>query len=154
MYTRSQSAFSVVEVMIVICILVDLALIALPAYERARKTAQNSRFAGDIRVAAAAFDIYATENSRYPAEAAAGVLPTGMEQYLKGVRWNMRNSIGGVWDWDYDAGYAKAAICTETQQSVDSVQMVAVDVLLDNGVLATGSFRERTPNHRWAYIIE
>lgn len=154
MHTRSQSAFSLIEVMIVICILVDLALIALPAYDRARKTAQNSRFAGDIRVAASAFDIYATENSRYPADADAGVLPPGMEQYLRGVRWNMRNSLGGIWDWDSGTTYAKAAICTETDRAVDAVQMTGVDLLLDNGVLATGSFRERTANHRWAYIIE
>lgn len=154
MHTRSQSAFSLIEVMIVICILVDLALIALPTYERARKGAQNTRFAADLQTTTRAFDMYATENSRYPAEAAPGVLPTGMEQYLRGVRWNMRNSLGGVWDWDANTSYAKAAICTETERAVDSVQMTNVDLLLDNGVLATGSFRERTANHRWAYIIE
>lgn len=153
MKTR-QSAFSLVELMIVVAILVDLALIAMPAYERARKQAQNSRFASDVRVAASAFEMYSTENSRYPAETPLGVLPPGMDQYLRGVRWNTRNSIGGQWDWDYDQGYAKAAVCTETDRDVDSVQMSGIDTQVDNGVLATGTFRERVANRRWAFIIE
>lgn len=153
MKTR-QAAFSLVEVMIVIAILVDLALIALPAYERARKQAQNSRFSSDVRVAASAFDMYATENSRYPEETPIGVLPTGMDQYLRGVRWAQVNSIGGRWDWDYDQGYAKAAVACETEKDVDAVQMSNIDTMVDNGVLSTGTFRERTANRRWAYIIE
>jgi len=154
MKLQRQAAFTLVELMIVVTILVDLALIALPAYERARKQAQSSRFSADMRVAASAFEMYATENSRYPDETAAGVLPAGMEQYLRGVRWSARNSIGGIWDWDYGQGYAKAAVCTESDRDIDSVQMSNVDTMLDNGVLATGSFRERTPNRRWAFIIE
>lgn len=151
---KRPAAFSIIELMIVVAILVDLALIALPAYERARKQSQNSRFSSDLRVAAAAFEMYATEHSRYPAEAALGELPAGMNQYLKGARWEMRNSIGGRWDWDYDQGYAKAAICSETDVDRDTVQMTSVDAMVDDGVLATGSFRERVPNRRWAYIIE
>lgn len=151
---KRQAAFSLVELMIVVAILVDLALIAMPAYERARKQAQNSRFASDLRVASAGFDMYATEFGRYPAEAEIGVLPPGMAQYLKGVRWEMRNSLGGRWDWDYDQSYAKAAVCTETDIDLGPVQMTNVDTMVDNGVLATGSFRERTPGRRWAYIIE
>jgi type II secretory pathway pseudopilin PulG len=153
MKTR-QAAFSIVELMIVIAILVDLALIALPAYDRARKRAQNSRFAADLRVVAAAFDMYATEHDRYPADAPIGVLPPGMDQYLRGLRWEARNSLSGRWDWDYDQGYAKAAVCTETDVDVGVSQMTEVDTLVDNGVLATGTFRERIPNRRWAYIIE
>jgi prepilin-type N-terminal cleavage/methylation domain-containing protein len=153
MKTR-QAAFSLVEVMIVIVILVDLALIALPAFERARKQAQNSRLSSDLRVATSAFEMYATENTSYPPEAARAVLPNGMGQYLRGVRWTTRNSIGAYWDWDYNQSYAKAAVCVDSDVNIDSVQMTNVDTQVDNGVLATGSFRERTPNRRWALIIE
>ncbi len=45
-----------VELMIVVAIITDLALIAIPAFERARKQAQNSRFASDLRVIATGFD--------------------------------------------------------------------------------------------------
>lgn len=153
MKTR-QAAFSLVELMIMVVILVDLALIALPAFERARKQAQNSRLSSDMRVATTAFEMYATENTTYPAEAARGVLPNGMGQYLRGVRWTAKNSIGGYWDWDYNQGYAKAAVCVETDVNIDSIQMTNIDTQIDNGVLTTGSFRERTPNRRWAFIIE
>ncbi len=153
MKTR-QAAFSLVELMIVVAIVVDLALIAMPAYDRARRQAQSSRFSSDLRVCASAFDMYATENSRYPAETALGVLPAGMDQYLRGVRWEARNTLGGLWDWDYDQGYAKSAVCTETEKDIDAAQMSVIDALMDNGVLSTGTFRERTANRRWAYILE
>lgn len=153
MKTR-QAAFSLVELMIMVVILVDLALIALPAFERARKQAQNSRLSSDLRVATSAFEMYATENTNYPPEAARAVLPNGMGQYLRGVRWESRNSIGGYWDWDYNMGYAKAAVCVETDVNIDSVQMTNIDTQVDNGVLTTGAFRERTANRRWAFIIE
>jgi type IV pilus assembly protein PilE len=149
-----QAAFTMVELMIVVAILADLAIIALPAYERARKQAQNSRFCSDLRTISSAFEMYAAENNRYPAETALGVLPTGMQQYMRGLTWSMTNTLGGNWDWDYDQGYAKAAICTETLTDVDALQMVDIDSRIDNGVLSTGAFRERIAGRRWAYIIE
>jgi prepilin-type N-terminal cleavage/methylation domain-containing protein len=149
-----RSAFSLIEVLIAVAIMADLLLIGMPAYQRARKQAQNARFTADLRVAASAFEMYSAENSRYPDETAAGVLPAGMEQYLRGISWSMVNSLGGVWDWDYDQGYAKAAVCTETPIDMDDLQIADIDERIDNGVLATGSFRERTAHRRWAYIIE
>lgn len=149
-----RSAFSLLEILIAVAILADLLLIAMPAYDRARKQAQNARFCADVRVAAAAFEMYSAENNRYPEEAAPQVLPPGMEQYLRGVNWSMRNSLGGVWDWDHEQGYAKAAVATETPVDMDDLQLADIDTRIDNGVLATGSFRERTAHRRWAYIIE
>lgn len=151
---RKRAAFSLIEIMIVVAILADLVLIALPGFLRARRQAQNSRFASDLRLMSSAFEMYAADNNRYPADAALGVLPPGMETYIHGVNWTAVNTIGGRWDWDFNQGYARAAVCVETTTDHDTLQMVAIDNLIDNGVLATGAFRERTANRRWAYIIE
>lgn len=140
--------------MIVVAILADLVLIALPGFLRARDTAQNARFSSDLRTATAGFEMYAAEHTRYPAEAAAGVMPPGMEQYLRGVQWTQRNSLGAVWDWDFEQGYATAVVCTESPIDLKPARMTEIDEKIDNGVLATGAFRERTPNRRWAFIIE
>jgi type II secretory pathway pseudopilin PulG len=139
--------------MIAVAIVADLAIIAMPSYQRARKQAQNARFTSDIRVAAAAFEMYAAENNRYPAETAAGVVPPGMDQYLRGLTWAASNTLGGDWDWDYDQGYARAAVATNLPMDPDPLQMADVDSRLDNGILSTGSFRERS-TRRYVYIIE
>lgn len=139
--------------MIVVAIIADLCVIAVPSYQRSRRSAQNGRFASDLRVAAAAFEMYATENNRYPDESATSQLPTGMEQYLRGVTWSAQNSLGGHWDWDYDQGYCKAAVCVELPADADTLQMQDIDTRIDNGILSTGTFRERSIR-RYAYIIE
>ena len=151
--SNRSAAFTLVELMIVLAILADLAVIAIPAYDRARKTAQNGRFASDIRVISAAFEIYNTETQKYPPEAPVGVIPIGMDQYLRGVDWTDRNSLGGQWDWDFNQGYAKAAINTVQPIDANTVQMQDLDNKIDNGVLATGQFRERDLRH-YAMILE
>ena len=148
-----RSGFSLVEVMIIVALLADLIIIAMPAYQRSRRQAQDSRFAADLRTAAAAFEMYAAENNKYPPEAGVAQLPIGMDQYLRGVNWTIRNSIGGNWDWDYDQGYARAAVCSDQANDADPLQMVDIDTKVDNGILSTGVFRERSAR-RYAYIIE
>lgn len=150
---KKAAGYTLVELMIAVAIVADIAILALPAYQRQRRAAQNSRFAADLRVASAAFEMYAAENSRYPAEAAVGQLPTGMAQYLRGVKWETTNSLGGRWDWDNNQGYAAAAVCVEFSTDADPLQMADIDARIDNGILSTGNFRERSPR-RYAYIIE
>jgi len=148
-----RSAFTLVEIMICIALIADLIIIAMPAYQRSRRQAQDSRFAADLRVCVAAFEMYSAENNKYPPEAGVGQQPLGMEQYLRGVNWTIRNSIGGNWDWDYDQGYARAAVCTDQPEDADPLQMVDIDTKVDNGILSTGTFRERSAR-RYAFIIE
>lgn len=150
---KRNAGFTVVELMIAVAIIADICIIALPSYDRARRSAQNARFASDLRVATAAFEMYAAENSRYPAEAAVGQLPPSMDQYLRGVNWGGINSIGGRWDWDYNQGYCTAAVCVELSIDADPLQMVDIDTRVDNGILSTGVFRERSAR-RYAFIIE
>lgn len=150
---KRNAGFTVVELMIAVAIIADICIIALPSYDRARRSAQNARFASDLRVATAAFEMYAAENSRYPAEAAVGQLPPAMDQYLRGISWGATNSIGGRWDWDYQQGYATAAVCVELPIDADPLQMVDIDTRIDNGILSTGVFRERSAR-RYAFIIE
>jgi prepilin-type N-terminal cleavage/methylation domain-containing protein len=147
------AAFTLVEIMIVVAIIGNLALVAVPSYMRARRTAQHVRFASDLRTVSAALELYAAENNRYPAEAAAGVQPSGLAPYLKSVVFNAPTSIGGLWDWDFNQGYAVAALCVDLSLDADPIQMVGIDTKIDNGILSTGSFRERSVR-RYAYIIE
>jgi prepilin-type N-terminal cleavage/methylation domain-containing protein len=153
MKTSSRSAFTLVEIMIVVAILVDLAVVALPAFIRSRNLAQNSRFVSDLRTCSGAFEMYAAENNSYPASTGAGTIPTGMSVYLRGFPWTSENTLGGEWLWSLNYQGNTAAIVTQFPSAMDELRMTDIDTRFDNGVLATGAFRETDPQHFY-YIIE
>lgn len=153
MRKNTRSAFTLVELMIIVAILCDLMLVALPAFMRSRNTAQNSRFISDLRTATGAFEMYAAENNKYPAAAATGVVPTGMNAYLNGFPWGDINSIGGAYTWNPGYQSATAAIQLSFARSMDDVRMMDIDQRMDNGVLATGNFRKVDGNNYY-YILE
>jgi prepilin-type N-terminal cleavage/methylation domain-containing protein len=62
--TKSQKAFTLVEIMIVVAIIALLAAIAVPGFLRARKRSQASRILNDLRMIDSACDQYAIETSR------------------------------------------------------------------------------------------
>jgi prepilin-type N-terminal cleavage/methylation domain-containing protein len=62
-YHNSLSAFTLVEIMIVVGIIALLAAIAVPNFLRARKRSQATTILEDLRVIDAAQDQYAIENN-------------------------------------------------------------------------------------------
>lgn len=61
---KSQSGFTLVEIMIVVAIIALLAAIAVPGFLRARKRSQASRILNDLRMIDSAVDQYAIETNR------------------------------------------------------------------------------------------
>ncbi len=147
-----KDGYSVIELLIAVVIIADLALIAVPFIFRARQSAQNSQYLNDLRICVAAVEMYAAENTRYPTEAATGVMPTGLAIYLNKLRWNQANSLNGNWDWDYQANGLNAAVSVVLPAD-DDVRMQDIDERMDNGALVTGAFR-KTGAKRYSYIIE
>lgn len=151
---KKNSGFSLLEILIVIAIILDLALIALPSFYRSRQFAQDTRFMTDLRVASDGFDTYAAEHSSYPPNSTPGVVPTGMQQYLSGVDWSSQTTIGGQWNWDNNRNGSIAAVgVIFTNGSVNDVRMAAIDARIDNGILSTGGFR-KTTSSIFAKVIE
>src|SRR6187549_56027 len=99
MHKSKKSAFTLVELMIIVAILADVMIVAMPAFIRARNMAQNTKFITDLRTATSAFEMYAAENNRYPAASPLGTVPAGMTVYLNGMAWASTTPIGGRWDW-------------------------------------------------------
>ena len=78
---RSQSGFTLVEIMIVVAIIGVLAALAVPAFIRSRSRSQGERIVNDARVMDHAIDQWALEQSKKPGDpivtsAAAGFLKT------------------------------------------------------------------------------
>jgi len=152
-YMSKKSAFTIVELMLVIAILADLAVIAMPAFIRSRNMAQDTKFINDIRIGAAAFEMYVAENNSYPANAAPAVIPTGMNLYLKGMDWTGGNSIGGSWQWMLNQYSTTAQVGVVFGTPPDVVRMSDIDRRMDDGVLTTGAFRQQTSTV-YTYTLE
>jgi prepilin-type N-terminal cleavage/methylation domain-containing protein len=77
---RSDTAFTLVEIMIVVAVIALLAAIAVPGFMRARKRSQASRILNDLRFIDSAVDQYALETSK---TSGAPVGVTDWTNYLK-----------------------------------------------------------------------
>jgi prepilin-type N-terminal cleavage/methylation domain-containing protein len=77
---RRTSAFTLVEIMIVVAIIALLAAIAVPGFLRARKRSQASRILNDLRLIDSAVDQYAIETNK---ATSAAVGTTDWTNYLK-----------------------------------------------------------------------
>lgn len=78
--SRSNSAFTLVEIMVVVAIIALLASIAVPNFLRARKRSQATRILEDLRIIDSAIDQYAIENNK---AGGATVYWTDIQTYLK-----------------------------------------------------------------------
>jgi prepilin-type N-terminal cleavage/methylation domain-containing protein len=152
---RSAGGFTLVELMVVVTIISLLFLTAVPTYRQIQRKARASTIANDFRVYAGVFQAYAHENGSWPPEAAAGVVPIGISpDEIKVDAWSAVTPIGGKFDWEYNQlhpggtspdGRVRAAIAiTGTADApllIDADMMEMIDRELDDGNLATGSFR-------------
>jgi type II secretory pathway pseudopilin PulG len=147
-----KDGYSVIELLIIVVIISDLALIAVPFFFRARSSAQNTQFMNDLRIAVAGVEMYAAENTRYPVEAAAATVPPGLAIYINKLRWTQPNTLNGSWDWDYQTNGVRAAVSVVLPAD-DDVRMSDIDERMDNGALVTGAFQKKG-SRRYSYIIE
>lgn len=94
------AGLSLVEVLVAVLIISLLAMLAVPTVQRIQRKAKATVILNDLRVFAAAFDTYAHQNGRWPAECAAGVLPPEMTNDLKADVWLRTTPMGGKYNWD------------------------------------------------------
>lgn len=137
---QRRSGFTLVEIMIVVVIIGLLAALAIPAMQRVRQRAQNSRFVSDLRTFSQAFETYAMENGDWPANVGSGVVPAALTNQISSAAWTSVNSLGGRWNWDAYRLGIKAGIAT-TGVTASTEQMTAIDQMIDDGDLTTGRFR-------------
>ncbi len=142
--------------MVVVAIIGLLAALALPAFQRTQRATQNSRIINDFRVFAQAFEIYTSQNGSWPANASAGVVPTGMSATFKEDVWKAATTgIGGRWNWDLNRAEFVAGISI-SGPTISDEQLQEIDAKLDDGNLATGLFIKigSGSGARVSYILE
>jgi len=136
---RSRAGFSLVEIMVVVLIISVLAMLAVPAFSRIQRKAKTSVIVNDFRVFGGAFETYSQEMGKWPAEAAAGVYPAGMDQRLNPIKWLRVTPMGGKYDWEYKQlhfgiTYAAAiaiSSATGAPLTLDIVQLTDLEHAID-----------------------
>ncbi len=135
--------------MVVVLIISVLASLSVPALQRVQRRTKSATIASDFRTFAAAFDSYAQEFGKWPAEAGVGAIPTGMAGRLNESAWTRQTPMGGRYNWEnnqlhFGVRYAAAIAITATAASplpIDINQMYDIDRMIDDGNLLGGSFR-------------
>ena len=139
-----RRSFTLVEVMIAVAIISILLTLALPAVMRVFTSAKVSRFVNDLRVVSEAFQFYSFDNGSFPPESSSGVVPDGMDFYLREFPWSLASCIGGNWDWDND-GDKKIGVAVKNS-TVTAALFTAIDEKMDDGDLGTGQFTAQGSN--------
>lgn len=141
--------------MIVVIIIGLLAAMAIPAFQRIRRAAQNSRIVNDFRIFAQAFEIYNTQNGTWPNNASPGQIPSApvpMAGDFRAAAWQTVTAIGGQWNWDKNIAGFTAGISISGFTCTDQ-QLLEIDTKLDDGDLTTGYFQKVQPT-RVMLILE
>jgi prepilin-type N-terminal cleavage/methylation domain-containing protein len=151
--SNRRSAFTLIELMIVVGLIALLAAIALPSFLRARQRAQNTKFINALRVISGAFDTYAIEHTNYPPDVNRGIVPPGMAPYFNAtINFTGPTPIGGLWDWDKDIFGFKAGLSVVDPNALQ-IQLQDIDKSWDDGNLITGHFQDKG-SRRYSHILE
>lgn len=81
--TGSASGFTLVEIMIVLCLIALLAIVAIPNFVEARQAAQRKVCINNLRQIDGAKEIWALENK---ASTGAKPRPVDLQPYIRGLR--------------------------------------------------------------------
>lgn len=152
---HTRSAFTLVEILIVVVILGILAAIVVPRFTGATQDARIGAFVSSLKTYADTAEYYNAREGQYPADGSSGVVPPGMESYVDVDEWNAGTPLGGVWDAElFDSGVSAAiGVHFNGPTNPGDTVMILVDQRFDNGDLDTGSF-QKLAGDRYYFILE
>jgi prepilin-type N-terminal cleavage/methylation domain-containing protein len=146
-----RRGFTLIEILIVVILLGILAAIVIPSFASSKVEAQDSIAVTNIRYAVRQFTYYRVKYGEYPPDRLPGQMPVGMDELLGGMDWAETTPIGGKWDWDHNVFGVVAGVSFKNPDRTDA-EMRAIDRMLDDGNLSSGSFRKRDGGY--IYVIE
>ncbi|MHC5113875.1 MAG: type II secretion system protein [Planctomycetota bacterium] len=151
---HGRRAFTLIEILIVVTILGILASIVIALFTVTADDAQRSAFISSGRVFSNAAARYRLDNGEHLEDASSGVMPVGFDPYVQESKWG-ETPIGGVWDTELNSfgiGSALGVHFNGTGTTRDDIFMAEVDAAVDNGDLATGSFR-KLASDRYYFVL-
>lgn len=135
---------------------------AVPKVKQAERQSRSTIIIADLRTFVTAFEGYAQEGRGWPAESAAGEMPSEMADRLGPTGWLRPTPIGGQYNWENNqmhggVRYRAAISISDTSLSplpVNEEVLTEIDRLMDDGNLETGSFRIGVNNDPLYIILQ
>ena len=149
----ARSAFTLVEILIVVVILGILAAIVVPQFVGATDEARQGAFISSLKTYADACEYFAVKEGRYPPDGSSGVMPVGFDTYVEQDEYESPTPLGGVWDTEYNDSGVTSAVGVHFNGDPVPSYMLAIDEKFDDGNLSTGAFQQLAAD-RFYYIIE
>ena len=150
--SNRRSAFTLVEIMIVVVIIGLLAALASQSYIKVQEESKVSTAANDLRIFSEAFERYALEIGQWPVDGTPNSIPAGMSGFFADVTWQAGTAIGGVYDWDQGV-FGITASVSITGYTASTNTLLKLDAKIDDGDLTTGRLREHFAG-RLFFILE
>ena len=152
---RRQRGFTLLDVGLGVLSLSLAAVLAFTSSVRRQQAARCVKLGEELRTFAAAFQDFALERSaRPPSSLDEHVIPVGMEPFLRDTPWTAETPVGGHYRWTETPAEAKdnangeilgsimvTAFSPEPPLALTPADLHRIDVLIDDGNLATGDFR-------------
>ncbi len=150
--STNRSAFTLVEILIVVVILGILAAIVVPRFAGATDEARQSTFIASLKTYADAVEYFTAREGRYPPDGGSGTIPAGFETYVDQDEYESPTPLGGVWDIEFNEMGVTSAVGVHFQGVAVPDFMLQIDETFDDGDLSTGLFQELAAD-RYYYIV-
>jgi len=144
---RDRRGFTILEIAVVLAIMGIVTAIALPAFERMQRNSRLSALGNDLRVLAGAFQHYNAATGGWPPlSTEVGIVPAGMQDYLRDTNWTRQTAFGGGYVWERNVTHngrkVRAAIALQSTEDspvrMTSAEFARFDEQFDDGNPATG----------------
>jgi type II secretory pathway pseudopilin PulG len=149
-----RSAFTLVEIIVIVIVIGILAAIAAPKFVGAQVDTELASTAEDLRAIEYAVSMYYAKHGSYPRDVNRSQAVSVLGEFFKTENpFQKIAPIGGVYDYEGPPNWSpvQISIRSERRGSHSQERAQQLDEYMDNGDLSTGSVRRK--GSRTYYII-
>ncbi len=152
-----RQGFTLIEILIVLVIVGILASIVIAQFRDASDDAVRSAFLINGKTFVESAMRFQLDTGQFLEDSGSGFLPAGFEQYIQPEKWIGGTPIGGVWDAEPNSFGITSALGVHfngTGATREDAYMAQLDAAVDDGDLATGSFRQIAGDRYYFIIVD
>jgi prepilin-type N-terminal cleavage/methylation domain-containing protein len=152
-----RNGFTLIEILIVVVILGLLAATVIAQFLGATEDAERTAFIANGNIFREQAKHYQLDNGVFLDDASSGELPQGFGYYVQQDKWEGGTPIGGVWDSELNSFGLTSSLGVHFNgvgETRDDAYMQQIDAAMDDGDLATGSFRKIAGDRYYMVVVE